>query len=157
MQLIGRDPDFRQARTWARYGVFVATIMFLDPVMWGYICSANFTPVVSYNSISSALFFTLAVTWLLAPFAFLLTLPVARRFGWFWAEIPGHVRARWITPGSGSGIGELYECGQFTSDGMGFPIRVFIFLPFILLVLFMVGVTATVVLRAAADADRPAG
>ena len=40
-------------------------------------------------SISSALFFTLAVTWLLAPFAMLLTLPLVKRLGWFWAEILG--------------------------------------------------------------------
>ena len=159
LQLIGRDPDFRQARTWARYGVFVATIMFLDPVMWGYICSANFTPVVSYSSISSALFFTLAVTWLLAPVAFLLTLPVARRIGWFWAEIPGHVRARWIH--SREWIwesGAPRHAGSSPLTQSGLPIRVFIFLPFILLVLLMVGVTATVALRAAAvDADRLAG
>ena len=39
----------------------------------------------------------------------------------------------------------------------GLPIRVFIFLPFILLVLIMVGVTATVALRAAAVDCGPAG
>ena len=66
-QLIGRNPDFRRARTWRRYGVFVALIMLFDPVMWGFICSGKFTSAISYRNISSALFFTLTVTWLLAP------------------------------------------------------------------------------------------
>ena len=95
-QLIGRNPDFRQVQTWRRYGVFVVLIMLLDPVMWGFICSGQFTSAISYRNISSALFFTLAVTWVLAPGAFLVALPLARRFGWFWAEIPGHVRERAI-------------------------------------------------------------
>ena len=48
-QLIGRDPDFRRARTWGRYGVFVVLIMLLDPVMWGFICSGKFTSAISYR------------------------------------------------------------------------------------------------------------
>src|SRR6476619_6031074 len=95
-QLIGRNPDFRRMQTWRRYALFVALIMLFDPVMWGFICSAQFTSAISYRNISSALAFTLIVTWLLAPAAFLVALPVARRFGWFWAEIPGHVRKRAI-------------------------------------------------------------
>ena len=95
-QLIGRNPDFRLAQTWRRYGVFVVLIMLFDPVMWGFICSAKFTPAISYQNISSALFFTLTVTWLMAPPAFLAALPVARRFGWFWADIPGRVKTRAI-------------------------------------------------------------
>ena len=59
-QLIGRNPDFRQVQTWRRYGVFVVLIMLLDPVMWGFICSGQFTSAISYRNISSALFFTLA-------------------------------------------------------------------------------------------------
>ena len=42
-QLIGRNPDFRKMRTWGRYGVFVVLIMLFDPMMWGFICSAEFT------------------------------------------------------------------------------------------------------------------
>jgi len=95
-QLIGRNPDFRRAQTWRRYGMFVALIMLFDPVMWGFICSEKFTSAISYRSISSALAFTLSVTWLLAPAAFLAVLPLARRFGWFWAETPGRVRERAI-------------------------------------------------------------
>src|SRR6187399_2728505 len=93
-QLIGRNPDFRRLQTWRRYGLFVALIMLFDPVMWGFICSGKFTSAISYRNISSALFFTLSVTWFLAPAAFLVTLPLARRFGWFWAEIPRRVRER---------------------------------------------------------------
>ena len=93
-QLIGRNPDFRRLRTWGWYAVFVALIMLFDPVMWGFICSGKFTSAVSYGNIFPALFFTLAITWLLGPVAFLVALPLARRFGWFWAEIPGHVRER---------------------------------------------------------------
>ena len=66
-QLIGRNPDFRQRETWRRYSLFVGLIMLLDPVMWGFICSGKFPSAFSYRNISSALFFTLAVTWLLAP------------------------------------------------------------------------------------------
>jgi hypothetical protein len=151
-QLIGRNPDFRRMQTWRRYAVFVALIMLFDPVMWGFICSAQFTSAVSYRNISSALAFTLIVTWLLAPAAFLVALPVARRFGWFWAEIPGHVRKRAI--GSSEWI---WEAGRGEAHGDldpapdGLPIRIFIFTPFIALVLLMVGGTATVALRSADD------
>jgi HAMP domain-containing protein len=151
-QLIGRNPDFREMRTWARYGVFVALIMLFDPVMWGFICSGKFTADISYRTISPALFFTLSVTWCLAPWAFLVALPLARRFGWFWAEIPGHVGERalgsveWIwTAGPGKAAGDASRADE------GVPIRVFVFAPFILLLLVMVGATAIVALRSADD------
>ena len=72
--------------------------------MWGYICSAEFTSEISYPNISPAL----AVTYdrsrgFWRRSAFLVALPLARRFGWFWAEIPGHVRERAIGTASGSG------------------------------------------------------
>jgi PAS domain S-box-containing protein len=151
-QLIGRNPDFRQAQTWRRYGVFVGLIMLFDPVMWGYICSEKFTSIISYRNISSALAFTLSVTWLLAPAAFLVALPLARRFGWFWADIPGRVRERaigsseWIWE---SGHGEAPE--KVSPEQGRLPIRIFIFAPFIALVLLMVGTTAIVALQSADD------
>ena len=111
-QFIGRNPDFRRAQTWRRYGVFVVLIMLFDPVMWGFICSGKFTSDISYRNISSALFFTLTVTWLMAPPAFLAALPLARRFGWFWAEIPGHVKARAI-----GGSEWIWEAGRNRDDG----------------------------------------
>ena len=151
-QLIGRNPDFRRMRTWGRYGVFVALIMLLDPVMWGFICAAKFTSEISYGNISPALFFTLTVTWLLGPVAFVVSLPLARRFGWFWAEIPGHVRERAI--GSREWTWEAGRGRTPDDEGPvhgGLPIRIFIFIPFIALVLVMVGATATVALRSADD------
>ena len=88
----------------------------------------------------------------LPPFAFLIALPLAKRFGWFWAEIPGHVRERAI------GSSEwTWEAGRGESQGKadagheGLPIRIFIFTPFIALVLLMVGATAIVALRSADD------
>ena len=151
-QLIGRNPDFRLMQTWRRYGVFVALIMLFDPVMWGFICSEKFTPTISYRNISSSLAFTLSVTWLLAPVAFLVALPLARRFGWFWADIPGRVSERalgsseWIWE---SGRGEAPE--KVSSAQGRLPIRIFIFAPFIALVLVMVGTTAIVALQSADD------
>jgi signal transduction histidine kinase len=151
-QLIGRDPDFRRVRTWRRYGLFVALIMMVDPVMWGFICSGQFSSAVSYRNISSALFFTLAVTWVLAPPAFLVGLPLARRFGWFWAEIPGHVRERrigsheWLWE---SGRDRTAESSAALPEGL--PIRMFLFMPFIALMLVMVGATGIVALRSADD------
>ena len=151
-QLIGRDPDFRRARTWRRYSLFVALVMLVDPVMWGFICSGQFSSAISYRNISSALFFTLIVTWLIAPGAFLVVLPLARRFGWFWAEIPGHVRERairsreWIWE---AGHGKTLQEPSATQEGL--PILIFIFTPFIALVLVMVGATAIVALRSADD------
>ena len=151
-QLIGRNPDFRRAQTWRRYGVFVVLIMLFDPVMWGFICSGQFTSAISYRNISSALFFTLAVTWLLAPAAFLVALPLARRFGWFWAEIPGHVRERAIgEQRMDLGSGPRRDAGDARPVQEGLPIRIFIFTPFIALVLVMVGATAIVALRSADD------
>ena len=122
-QLIGRNPDFRALRTWGRYGVFVALIMLFDPVMWGFICSGEFTADISYRTISPALFFTLSITWLMAPWAFLVALPLARRFGWFWAEIPGHVGERafgsgeWIwSAGPGKAHGRCEPRGRGRAD-----------------------------------------
>jgi two-component system sensor histidine kinase/response regulator len=151
-QLIGRNPDFRRLGTWTRYGLFVVLIMAFDPVMWGFICSGEFTSAFSYGNISSALFFTLTVTWLLAPGAFLVALPIARRFGWFWAEIPGHVRERafgdsgWTWEAGG---GSTPRTARPPQEGL--PIRIFLFTPFIALVLVMVGITAFVALRSAGD------
>ena len=151
-QLIGRKPDFRLVTTWGRYLAFVVTFLMLEPVLWGYMCSDKFTPAISYRSITPALFLTMTITWIIAPIGMLFALPLARRFGWFWAEIPGHVRERAI--GGSEWIG---EAGRGDTPGVagpvqeGLPIRIFIFVPFIALVLVMVGATAMVALRSADD------
>src|SRR5262249_53298759 len=119
---------------------------------WGYQCADQFPSGISYYSITPALFFTTSITWIMGPVAFLIALPMARRFGWFWAEIPGHVRERAI------GSAEwTWEAGRGEARGNleavqgGLPIRIFIFTPFIALVLVMVGATAIVALRTADD------
>ena len=95
-QFIGKNPDFRKGSTWWRYLVAAVLFLTLEPVLWGYICSDQFPSGISYRSITPALLFTTSITWAMGPVAFLAALPLARRFGWFWAEIPGHVRERAI-------------------------------------------------------------
>jgi two-component system sensor histidine kinase/response regulator len=151
-QFIGKNPDFRAGTTWWRYLVAALLFLTLEPVLWGYICSEQFPSGISYRSITSALLFTTSITWAMGPVAFLAALPLARRLGWFWAEIPGHVRERAL--GSSEWI---WESGRGDAQGNaaavqnGLPIRIFIFSPFIALVLVMVGATAVVALRSADD------
>ncbi len=154
-QLLGRDPDFRHSGTWGRYAAFVLLFMGLEPALWGFICAEKFTPEISYRSITPALLFTTSITWLLAPLAMLGALPLARRLGLYWAEIPGHVLQRrwrgarrgWKTAGEGA--------RQAPETNRGLPIRMFILAPFVVLVLLMVGSTAYVTLRSAEnDANR---
>ena len=151
-QFIGKNPDFRIARTWWRYLIAAGLFMALEPVLWGYVCSDQFPSGISYHAITPALFFTTSITWVMGPVAFLAALPLARRFGWFWAEIPGHVRERAIGSSEWtweSGHGETRDSADAAQEGL--PIRLFIFSPFIALVLVMVGATAVVALRSADD------
>ena len=151
-QFIGKNPDFRMGRTWWRYLVAAVLFMALEPVLWGYVCSDQFPSGISYHSITPALFFTTSITWVMGPVAFLAALPLARRFGWFWAEIPGHVRERAIGSSEWTweaGRGETRGNADAVQEGL--PIRIFIFSPFIALVLVMVGATAVVALRSADD------
>jgi two-component system, sensor histidine kinase and response regulator len=155
-QLFGKNPDFRRPSTWGWYLLFVVIFMSIEPQLWGYLCAEKFTPAISYRNITPALFFTTSITWLIAPFAMLGALPLARKFGLFWAEIPGHAREKrlgrrpWIwrsgtaAPGSDPAL-----------TGEGVPIRMFLAAPFIVLVLVMVGVTAYVTMNSAeTDANK---
>jgi PAS domain S-box-containing protein len=151
-QFIGKNPDFRMGRTWWRYLIAAVLFMALEPVLWGYVCSDQFPSGISYHAITPALFFTTSITWVMGPVAFLAALPLARRCGWFWAEIPGHVRERAIGSSEWtweSGHGETRDNADAAQEGL--PIRLFIFSPFIALVLVMVGATAVVALRSADD------
>ena len=151
-QFIGKNPDFRMGSTWWRYLIAAVLFMALEPVLWGYVCSDQFPSGISYHAITPALFFTTSITWVMGPVAFLAALPLARRFGWFWAEIPGHVRERAIGSSEWtweSGHGETRDNADAAQEGL--PIRLFIFSPFIALVLVMVGATAVVALRSADD------
>src|SRR6476660_3701035 len=111
-QFLGKNPDFRMARTWRRYLAAAVLFMTLEPALWGYACSDQFPSGISYYRITAALLFTTSITWVMGPVALLIALPLARRFGRFWAEIPGHVRERaigsseWIWE---SGRGEAVE------------------------------------------------
>jgi PAS domain S-box-containing protein len=151
-QLIGRDPDFRRVRTWGGYLVFVLVFMALEPVLWGFICSEQFTSEIAYRSITPALFFTTSLTWVIAPLVMLGALPLARHFRLFWAEISDHVKERvfgrteWVWVAGQDGARP--EAG---ARAPGLPIRMFIVAPFIAFVLVMVGVTAYVTLRSAED------
>lgn len=155
-QLFGKCPDFRRLRTWGKYLLFVLLFMAVEPVLWGYICAGKYSPAISYREITSALFFTTGVTWCLAPFALLAALPLARRFGMFWAEIPGHVQERVL--GARAWIWESGRSGSppETVDALtGWPTRMVLLTPFIALTLLMVGATAYVALRSAeGDANR---
>ncbi|MCU7729311.1 ATP-binding protein [Actinoplanes sp. KI2] len=150
--LIGRNPDFRRLRTWRRYLLFVAVFLAVEPMLWGHLTAEQFTPAISYQGVSSALFFTTSITWILAPVAMLAALPAARRFGLFWAEIPGHVRERvvgrkeWVwTSGTGT------EDPATVATREVWPIRMVLLTPFMTLVLFMVGATSYVTLRSAEE------
>jgi signal transduction histidine kinase len=152
-QLIGRRPDFRRGRTWGWYLVFVLLFMLVEPQLWGHITAPQFTPAIAYRTLVPALFFTTAITWLIAPLAMLGALPLARRFGMFWAEMPLHVkerrlgaqRWRWVNAGGGA-IG-------IDSGSRRIPIRVVMAAPFIILLLLTVGSTAYVTLSSAENAS----
>ncbi len=159
-QLIGREPDFTKFKTWMLYVAFVLTFLAIEPQLWGYLCSKQFTSEISYRNITPALFFTTSVTWLLAPFAMLAAYPLARKVGLFWAEIPGHVKERvW---GDSHWIWESRKDGappEAPAEGLsGVPIRMLIVTPFVVMVLVMVGAAAYLVLRSAeTDAYKLAG
>ena len=151
-QLIGRRPDFRRLRTWGWYLAFVLLFMAIEPELWGHIAAPQFTTAIAYRTLTPALFFTTAITWLLAPFAMLVALPLARSYGMFWAEIPLHVRERrfgapaWRWVNAGSAASELGRGGR------RLPIRMVLAIPFIVLLLLSVGGTAYVTLTSAENA-----
>lgn len=152
-QLIGRNPDFRLARTWAGYLGAAAVFLLIEPQLWGFICSGKYTPEISYRSITPALFFTTSLTWTLAPFVMLILLPLARRYDLFWAEIPGRVKEKllwtrdWLWE---SGCPE--EARRQSVESAGLPLRVFIGLPFITVMVLVVGTVAYLTLRSGDEA-----
>ncbi|MBI3395535.1 MAG: HAMP domain-containing protein [Spirochaetia bacterium] len=150
-QFIGRNPDFRRLRTWGWYVSFVLIFLLIEPELWGYICSGKFTAEISYRNITPALFFTTVVTWILSPFAMLFLLPLARRFGIFWADIPGHVRQMEFRY-KDVGWARVESVSDKDTAWNVVPIRMFIAGPLILFVLIMVGTTAYVTLQASETA-----
>lgn len=156
-QFIGKNPDFTKGKVWFRYLLFVIVFMMIEPLLWGHLCSKQFSPAISYRNITPALFFTTSITWVLAPFAMLLFLPIARKYEMFWAEIPGHVRESFFNFKDRSWKKvKSFETEDHTNQGL--PIRMLLVAPFILLVLVMVGATAYLNLRSAEmAADKLAG
>ena len=153
-QFIGHNPDFKRPRTWAWYGLFVFQLMLFDPAMWGYICSAKFSAGISYREITPALAFTLLITWAMGPFCMLGALPLARRYGMFWAEIPGHVKVRSLgrtRPAWTSGQAQRGD-GSQADELPGIPLRIVLALSFITVVLAVSGTVAYLALRSGEDA-----
>jgi signal transduction histidine kinase/DNA-binding NarL/FixJ family response regulator len=149
-QLIGRDPDFRQRVVWARYALFVLAFMAIEPQLWGHITSTQFTPALAYRSVTPALFFTTALTWLLAPLAMLVALPLARRYRLFWAEIPGHVRERALGSSQWKWVNAHNERELLRLDeAPGMPLRMLLAAPVIAMMLATIGVTAWLTLGSA--------
>jgi len=152
-QLFGKNPDFKRAGTWLRYLAFVLLFLAIEPVLWGYICSGKFTPEIAYRSITPALFFTTGITWIIGPFALLAALPLARRLGLFWAEIPGHVRER-VFGGKDtvweSGAGAPRDDSEPSAQGVS--LRLVILAPLLAMVIVLVGATAYVTLQESEDA-----
>ncbi len=144
LQFIGKCPDFRKLKTWGLYGLFVFFFLMIEPVLWGYICSGKFTTQESYYVITPALFFTTFVTWCFAPFVMLVVYPLVRRAGYFWAEIPGHVKQKrwrgdkWLWE---SGSPEYIDEECRTDSDAGVPIRLFILAPFIVTTILIMGTT----------------
>jgi signal transduction histidine kinase/CheY-like chemotaxis protein len=144
-QLFGKNPDFRRAGTWARYALFVVVFMSIEPALWGHVCRAEFTPAISYRTVTPALFFTTSITWLLAPLVMLAALPLARKTGLFWADIEGHVKERFL--GHGTWVWEAGTPSEARSNlvaGGRLPLRMVIVAPFIALVVVMVVAAAYV-------------
>ena len=144
-QLFGKNPDFRRAGTWARYALFVAVFMSIEPALWGHVCRTELTPAISYRTVTPALFFTTSITWLLAPFAMLVALPVARRTGLYWADIEGHVKQRYV--GHATWVWQAGSPSEARSNLVTekrLPLRMVLVAPFVVLVVVMVVATAYV-------------
>ncbi|WP_395402030.1 ATP-binding protein [Pseudoduganella sp. UC29_106] len=149
-QLIGRDPDFRKGLVWARYALFVLVFMMIEPQLWGHITSTQFTPALAYRSVTPALVFTTSLTWLLAPLAMLVALPLARRYRLFWAEIPGHVRERALGSSRWNWVNAHDERELLRWDeAPGVPLRMLLAAPVIVMMLATIGVTAWLTLGSA--------
>ncbi|TGL90927.1 sensor histidine kinase [Leptospira congkakensis] len=149
-QMIGKSPDFRKFRIWVYYFLFVLLFLILEPFLWGFLCSEQFGAEISYRTVSSALLFTTGITWILAPFVMFVTFPIIRKIGFFWAEVPGQVKEVTLSDPQTiwkSGPKEWDILQPESDTRTGISLQLFIVTPFVLLVLFLVGVTAYVTLK----------
>lgn len=149
-QMIGKSPNFRNVRIWVYYLIFVFLFLLLEPFLWGFLCSKQFGPEISYHTISSALIFTTGITWILAPLVTFLLFPIAKRFGYFWAKIPLQVKEVSITEPRLiwlSSSENLNPTDSMANDRTGISLQLFIVAPFVCLVLVLVGITSYVTLK----------
>lgn len=157
-QFIGKDPDFKKSKTWRRYLTFVLLFMLIEPPLWGYICAGKFTSRISYNVITPALFFTTSITWILAPFATMVAFPLTKRFKLYWADIPLHVKQKlfgtneWIWQS-----GHKKHAKDVREPHAGIPVRLFLLIPFISVILITVGITAFFTIRNSEKASMALG
>ncbi len=151
-QIIGRNPDFRKARTWAWYFLFVIIFMTIEPFLWGYICSGKFTEEISYRNITPALIFTTSITWILAPLATLIAYPLVRRLKLFWAEIPSHAKERALGSSEWQWI-DNHQQDQSSLKELSYsiPVRLAVVTPFVFLIVTMVVATAYFTLSSAEE------
>ncbi|XDD47679.1 sensor histidine kinase [Leptospira sp. WS39.C2] len=153
-QMIGKSPNFKRVWNWIYYCIFVFLFLLLEPFLWGYLCSKQFGPEISYHTISSALIFTTGITWILAPLVTLFMFPLVKRIGYFWAEIPFQVkevsisepRLVWTSVSQNKNVSN-----EYAEDRTGISLQLFIVAPFVCLVLFLVGITSYVTLKNAEE------
>ena len=119
-QLIGRRPDFRLVSTWGKYGLFVVTVLMLEPVLWGYVCSDKFTSAISYRSHHPSIAPDHAITWIIAPVGMLFALPLARRFGCSGRKSPDTSESARLGAATGSGKQAAAHAGR-RGPGAGRP------------------------------------
>ncbi len=152
--LIGRNPDFRKLHVWVKYFLFVFIFMLIEPILWGYICADKFTAEISYRNITPALYFTTITTWLMAPFAMLLILPLSKKLRLFWADIPGHVKEKFLTSKEWFWESGKGSYGKWRQSERSLPVRIFLVTPFVVLMLTMIGATAFFTLRSSEEAAK---
>ncbi len=156
-QLIGTNPDFKLAGTWLRYAIFAVLFCVTDVPMWGFVCAREFTASISYPVIIPALMFTTIISLVMVPFGMLIALPQARRVGLFWADIPGHVKQRWLRHRQWiweSGRGRIAQDAgaPAIAEVAGIPLRVALAGMFIALVVVLIGGVAYLAARSGQDA-----
>lgn len=148
-QFLGRDPDFRKWKTWPPYLAFVTLFLACQPIFWGFVCAGGLSPELSYGKVVPALTLTMLSTWLLTPFATLVTYPLVKKVGYYWAEIPYRVQQKawssdeweWVKT-DGPSSSSVVPIGSI-------PVRMFLLTPFAALMLLMLAVMASVTLKGA--------
>jgi len=91
-KMLGKDPDFRKGKTWALWLIHAAVIWLYVAPAWGWICGpwSHLLPVeVSYLALVPSIQFTVIFSLVLTPFVCMAALPLVKRYGLYWRDIPG--------------------------------------------------------------------